>query len=165
MFKSEEPKGEDAAQRPTRLPWPAALIAATLVTAWILERVVPSSWPGLDDPLARMAGSVIGTAGLALMGWAFVTLQRAQTTVLPHHRVSVLVTHGPFRFRRNPIYLGEVMVFLGLAELTKSLWLVILAPIFALLITWLAILREERHLEARFGDTYREYKARTRRWI
>jgi protein-S-isoprenylcysteine O-methyltransferase Ste14 len=165
MFKRGEPNGEEAAQRPTRFPWPPVLIAATLAAAWILERAVPASWPGPDDRLARIAGYVIGVAGLALMAWALFTLRRARTTVLPHHGVSVLVTNGPFRFRRNPIYLGEVMIFLGLAELTKSVWLLILAPVFALLITWLAILPEERHLEARFGDAFRAYRARTRRWI
>jgi protein-S-isoprenylcysteine O-methyltransferase Ste14 len=161
----ENAKSEEAAQRPARFPWPPVLVVATLAAAWGLERAVPTTWPGLDDPLARLAGSAIGIGGLALMAWAILTLRRARTTVLPHHGASVLVVSGPFRFRRNPIYLGEVMIFLGLAELTKSLWLVILAPVFALLITWLAILPEERHLEAKFGDAYRAYKARTRRWI
>jgi protein-S-isoprenylcysteine O-methyltransferase Ste14 len=165
MLMRIDPEDEDATQRPTRFPWPPVLIVATLAAAWALERAVPLSWPGLDDSLARIAGIGIGIAGLALMVWAAVTLGRARTTVLPHRGVSVLVTTGPFRFRRNPIYLGEVMMFLGLAELTKSVWLVILAPVFALLITWLAILPEERHLEARFGDAYRAYRARTRRWI
>ena len=165
MLMRIDPEDEDATQRPTRFPWPPVLIAATLAAACALERTMPLSWPGLDDPLARMAGTGIGVAGLALMAWAVVALGRARTTVLPHRGVSALVTTGPFRFRRNPIYLGEVMMFLGLAELTKSVWLVILAPVFALLITWLAILPEERHLEARFGDAYRAYRARTRRWI
>jgi protein-S-isoprenylcysteine O-methyltransferase Ste14 len=161
----EYAKAEASAQRPTHFPWPPVLIAATLGAAWILERAIPISWPGLDDWPARLAGSAIGIAGLALLVWAILTLWRARTTVLPHQGASALVTNGPFRIRRNPIYLGEAMIFLGLAELTKSVWLVILTPVFALLITWLAILPEERHLEAKFGDAYREYKAHARRWI
>jgi protein-S-isoprenylcysteine O-methyltransferase Ste14 len=58
-----------------------------------------------------------------------------------------------------------VLLLLGAAELTKNVWFVILAPLFAALVTWLAILPEERHLEAKFGDAYRAYKASTRRWI
>ena len=54
---------------------------------------------------------------------------------------------------------------LRVAELTKNIWFVVLAAVFAVLVTWLAILPEERHLEARFGDEFRNYKARTRRWI
>ena len=57
------------------------------------------------------------------------------------------------------------MILLGLAEVTKNIWFAILAPLFAILVTWLAIIPEERHLEARFGDAYRSYKERSRRWI
>ena len=77
----------------------------------------------------------------------------------------MLVTDGPFRFRRNPIYLADILILLGLAELTKNIWIVILTPVFAVLMTWLAILPEERHLESRFGDAYRAYKERTRRLL
>ena len=90
---------------------------------------------------------------------------RANTTVLPHRRVERLVTHGAFRFRRNPIYMGEVLVFLGLAQATGNIWMAIMAPLFALGVFALAILPEERHLEARFGDAYVDYKAGTRRWF
>ena len=84
---------------------------------------------------------------------------------MPHRRVDRLVTNGPFRFRRNPIYLGEVFIMLGLAEATKNVWFVAAALGFALLVTWLAILPEERHLEARFGEDWRRYKETARRWI
>ena len=57
------------------------------------------------------------------------------------------------------------MILLGLAELTKNVWFVIVAAVFVLLVTWLAILPEERHLEAKFGDEWRAYKARARRWL
>ena len=57
------------------------------------------------------------------------------------------------------------MILLGLAELSHNIWLAILAPVFAVAVTWLAILPEERHLETRFGDAYRAYKARSRRWL
>jgi protein-S-isoprenylcysteine O-methyltransferase Ste14 len=92
-------------------------------------------------------------------------MYRARTTILPHRRSDALVTSGPFRRFRNPIYLGDVMVLLGLAELTKNIWFVAVAIAFAGLVTWLAILPEERHLEARFGEAWRHYKARSRRWL
>ena len=57
------------------------------------------------------------------------------------------------------------MILLGAAELTKNIWFVVCAALFAILVTVLAILPEERHLEARFGDDYREYKSRSRRWL
>ena len=58
-----------------------------------------------------------------------------------------------------------MLILIGLAELTKNIWIVLLIPVFAVLVTWLAIIPEEKHLEARFGDAYRVYKERTRRLI
>ncbi len=155
----------DTSDRPSRIPWPAFLLAGAFVGPLFLGRAYPLPWPSLDDLPARLIGVGLGLAGLALMAWAIATLWRHGTTVLPHKGVSHLVTDGPFRFRRNPIYLGEVLVLLGTAELTKNVWFVVFALLFAVLVTWLAILPEERHLEAKFGQAYLDWKARTRRWI
>ena len=97
----------------------------------LLGRLYPLPWPGLDDLAARVIGYGLGAAGLALMVWGALTLYRADTTVLPHKRVDRLVTHGAFRFRRNPIYMGEVLLFLGLAQATGNIWMAIVAPLFA----------------------------------
>ena len=102
---------------------------------------------------------------MALIAWGFVTLLRAGTTIMPNRRVDRLVTEGAFGFRRNPIYMGETLLFLGLAEFTHNIWFVIVAPLFAIAILLLAILPEERHLEERFGQAYLDYKERTRRWF
>jgi protein-S-isoprenylcysteine O-methyltransferase Ste14 len=151
--------------RPSAVPWPAVLFVATLGASVLLGRLYPLPWPGLDDLAARAIGYGLGIAGIALMAWGILTLYRADTTVLPHKRVDRLVTHGAFRFRRNPIYMGEVLIFLGLAQVTGNIWLAIMTPLFALGVHGLAILPEERHLEARFGEAYLDYKGRTRRWF
>jgi protein-S-isoprenylcysteine O-methyltransferase Ste14 len=153
------------ASSPSAIPWPPVVIAAFVVAAHIAGRVYPLEWPGLGDVAARIIGLGFGAAGLALIAWGFLTLHNANTTVMPHRSVDRLVTHGPFRFRRNPIYMGETLVFLGLAELTHNIWFAIAAPLFALAILLLAILPEERHLEERFGQAYLDYKERTRRWF
>jgi protein-S-isoprenylcysteine O-methyltransferase Ste14 len=157
------PEGDHAP--PTRFPWPPALLAAVVVAAVTLGTLAPLPWPGEDDPAARWIGRGLGVAGVALLLWAALTLRRHRTTILPDKAATALVTDGPFRFRRNPIYLADVLILAGVAELTKNIWFAILAFLFALLVTWLAILPEERHLEQRFGEAYRAYKARTRRWI
>jgi protein-S-isoprenylcysteine O-methyltransferase Ste14 len=131
----------------------------------LLGRLYPIEWPGTNDLPARIIGNGLGIAGLALVAWGFLTLQRAGTTFLPNKRADQLVTGGAFRFRRNPIYMGEVLIFLGLAELTHNIWFAILAPLFALAVHLLAILPEEQHLETRFGQAYLDYKERTRRWF
>jgi protein-S-isoprenylcysteine O-methyltransferase Ste14 len=151
--------------RPSAVPWPPILIVAIVVGALVLGAYFPLPWPGLDDWPARAIGIGFGILGLLLIIWAAATLSRHQTTIMPHKASTALVTSGPFRRFRNPIYLGDVFIFLGIAELTKNIWFAILAPVFMGLITWLAILPEERHLESKFGDAYRAYKASTRRWI
>lgn len=155
----------DAAQRPSAFPYPPFLFAAAVIAAWLLGRAYPVPWPGLDDTPARVVGIGFGLLGVALILWAAWTLRRGRTTIMPHKKSDHLVTDGPFRFRRNPIYLGEAFVMLGAAEIDKNIWFVLLVPVFAAAVTWLAILPEERHLEARFGDAWRDYKASTRRWI
>lgn len=154
-----------SSERPSAFPWPPVLLVLVIAAAWILEMLLPLPWPGVGDTASRIAGLGLGAAGLVLLVWAIITLRRAGTTVLPDTGATALVTDGPFRFRRNPIYLADMIILLGIAELTRNLWLVLLTPVFGILVTWLAILPEERHLEARFGDAYREYKERTRRLL
>ena len=151
--------------RPSAVPWPPILLVAGIVAAILLERAYPLAWPGLDDLAASIIGYAFGAAGLGLIVWGLVTLLRARTTALPHRGAERLVTHGAYAFRRNPIYMGDALLFLGLAEATGNIWLVIVAPVFAIAVLALAILPEERHLEARFGDAYLDYKERTRRWF
>ena len=155
----------DAASRPSAVPWPPILFAGAIAAALLLGRIFPLAWPGLDDAGARVVGYAFGLAGLALTAWGLVTLYHAKTNILPHKGADRLVTEGAFRFRRNPIYMGEVLILLGLAQATLNIWLVVMAPIFAVAILLLAILPEERHLEARFGEEYLDYQARTRRWF
>lgn len=151
------------AERPSRIPWPPILLAGVIAAAMALERLAPLAWPGVDDLATRLVGRGIGLAGIALFIWSAWTLHRHGTTLHPDKAANALVTDGPFRLRRNPIYLSHLLILLGIAELTKNVWFVILAAAYAAMVTWLAILPEERHLEARFGDAYRDYKERTRR--
>jgi protein-S-isoprenylcysteine O-methyltransferase Ste14 len=139
------------------------LLAAVLAVGWLAGRLYPLPWPGIDDRTARLVGYSLGAAGIALMAWALVTLYRAGTTVRPDQGADRLVTDGPFRWRRNPIYLADMLILLGLSQLTLNIWLAILTPVFAIAVLKLAIEPEERHLEERFGEAYLDYKERTRR--
>ena len=163
--KIQDPPNESAGERANTFPWPPVLLVALIVVSAGLSRVFPLSWPGVDDAPARIVGLGIGALGLVLIIAGVVTLHRHHTTVLPDKAATTLVTTGPYRFFRNPIYLGDVMMLFGLAELTKNVWFVIAAALFAVLVTLLQIVPEERHLEARFGAAYLEYKKRAKRWI
>lgn len=154
-----------SADRPTAFPWPPVLLILCAVGAWLFGRWSPLPWPGIDDSAAQIVGYSFGVIGMALIAWGIITLRRHNTTFQPHQGSTNLVTTGPFSVLRNPIYLGDVFVFFGIAEVTKNIWFVMFGVVFALAVTWLAIRPEEAHLEARFGDAYRDYKAKTRRWI
>ncbi len=154
-----------ASARANTIPWPPILLVAALAAAFTAGSLWPLPWPGQDDGPARFIGIGFGVLGFVLTAWAVATLIGHSTTVMPDRRSDTLVTSGPYRFVRNPIYLGETFLLLGLAEFTKNIWFVAAAAGFAVSVTALQILSEERHLEARFGDAYRRYKAATRRWI
>jgi protein-S-isoprenylcysteine O-methyltransferase Ste14 len=146
-------------------PWPPVLFVGAITTAWFLTQLVPLPWPGLDDTPAHLVGIGFGVAGLLLIVLAFKALFQHRTTVLPNKASTTLVTTGPYARFRNPIYLGEVLLLLYGAEITKSIWFVAAALLFGVLVTAIQIIPEERHLEATFGDAYLDYKSRTRRWI
>lgn len=151
--------------RPGAIPWPPILLLAAVIAAYLLDRIVPLGWPGIDDLAARVVGIGFGVAAVIILIWAALTLRRHRTTILPHRGADVLVTSGPYRYRRHPIYIADVLLLLAAAEVTKNIWFVILAVVFAMLLTKLQIEPEERHLEARFGDAWRTYAAQTRRWL
>ncbi len=155
----------DISERPSRIPWPPILLIGVLAAAVVLGHLRPLPWPGLDDWPARAVGLGLGAAGIVLLIASILALRRNGTTVLPDVGATALVTSGPYRRFRNPIYLADCLILLGLAEITKNVWFVIAAAVFAVLVTLLAILPEERHLERRFGEAYLNYKAKTRRWL
>lgn len=155
---------EDETDAPNRWPWPPMLYAGAIVAALLLERGVTATSHGGGVALATLGGIAIA-AGLALeLGTAW-TIRRAKTTIMPHRAATRLVTWGPFRLSRNPIYLGNTFLLVGLGLVFDNLWLVGLAFVAAAATQKLAIEREERHLARRFGAEWEAYAARVRRWV
>ena len=104
-------------------------------------------------------------ASLGFVFWARMLFVKAGTTVKPFHESSELVVMGPFGVTRNPMYLSMTVFLLGLAILLGSLTPFFVLPFFVWIINTRFIRVEESMLEQRFGDSYRAYKARVRRWI
>lgn len=150
---------------PSRIPWPPLLLVAAIAGAWLAGRIWPVAWPGIDDLPARLIGFGIGAAGLALAAWAIATMASARVNIRPDRPATGLVTTGPFRIWRHPIYMADSMILLGLAQATFNIWFVVAALLFGLAVRLLAIAPEERHLEERFGATYLAWKAHTRLWF
>lgn len=152
-------------ERPSTFPWPPVLFAAALALPFAAVRMLPLPWPGIDDLPARIIGYGIGAGGVFLSAWALLTLLRARTNVMPNRAADRLITTGPYRIWRHPIYMAETMMLLGLAQVTGNIWFVISAVLFTVLVLALAVLPEERHLEARFGAEFEAYRERSRRWF
>lgn len=154
----------DAGRRPRTLILPPAPYAAAVLGGWWLDRnelALPLNLGMATRPLGWLA---IGL-GLALFAWTLWTFARHRTTVNPYRGASTLCTRGPFRFSRNPIYLGDWFLLSGVSLLLGTFWPLAFAPLIWITIRFGVIRHEEAHLEAKFGDAYRDYKTRVRRWI
>jgi protein-S-isoprenylcysteine O-methyltransferase Ste14 len=163
MDDAKGAQGQDHAG--VRVP-PPALFLVSLLLGILLERLWPFGW--LDGwPAALRYGLSLAllAGGTGLMAWAMGLFRRVGTAVPPWEPTTALVTTGPFAVSRNPIYVSVVMLYLGLALLFAADWaLIVLIP--ALLVLHFAVIRlEEAYLERRFGESYRQYRARVRRWF
>ncbi len=124
-------------------------------------------WPTSFGPLRTrlVVGGALLAAGLILAGWAASTFFRAGTHIEVYRPATALVTKGPYRFSRNPIYVGMAVGHVGAAILANSIWaLLMLLPALAL-IRYGVIAREEEYLERRFGEAYQRYMNTVRRWL
>ena len=123
----------------------------------------------MEDKAYDAAGQVLGwlliAAFVALNVSAMRIMRRSGTTVRPDRGTDHLVTDGLFAFTRNPLYLAGTMLIVGIGLVAGIAWFLLLAILAAFMVQKLAIEREEMHLQARFGETYREYARRVRRWI
>jgi protein-S-isoprenylcysteine O-methyltransferase Ste14 len=148
-----------------RVPPPFFFVAAWTI-AWLLSLTKPAAIDGRGGSDVQVAaGAACLAAGLTLMGWALVTFRRANTPIVPLFPARLVVTTGPFRFTRNPMYVGLTTSYCGLALILNQLWPLVLLPLALVLLTKLVIEREEAHLGAAFGDEYSRYRQQVRRWL
>lgn len=159
----------DAGHRdaPGVLAPPPLLFVAFAVLAAALDRLVPL---GFLPPFAAIGWTSWAGGGLALAGIVsglagIFSFRRAGTNISPHLPALRLATGGIYRVTRNPMYLGLLLLFAGASLGFSAEWGVILLPLFALVLHHGVVKREEAYLEAKFGDPYRAFLLRTRRWL
>ena len=143
--------------------WPPVAIGAPLLAGWLvtLVRGDPVDLGGWRVPL----GFALSLFFIGWNGWAFWLFGRRRTGLLPGQATHAMIEDGPYRLSRNPLYVGLLALYLGVALLAPTMWALVLFPAAVLLVLWGAILPEERFLHERFGAPYDEYTRRVRRWL
>ncbi len=142
---------------------PPLIYLAAILAGYGLARILPE--PGWLLSLPMISGAILVAAGAGLLVWGFLSLKRAHTAVNPYEPTTVLVTHGPYRFSRNPLYVALTVVHVGIGVWLQSLWIVMTALPAMLVVHYGVVLREERYLLRKFGAAYRSYHSQVRRWL
>jgi protein-S-isoprenylcysteine O-methyltransferase Ste14 len=142
---------------------PPVLYGGAFVLGLALQRLLPLGQ--LPRVPARLAGAACVVAGAALARWGEQVMRRAGTNIRPDQPTLALVTDGPFRFTRNPLYVCLTLLYMGVALMIPAVWpLLLLLPVLGVM-RWGVISREERYLDRKFGEAYRTYAGKVRRWL
>ena len=145
---------------------PPLLFVAGFLGGWAMHRRWPHRLvPGGGSDVAEIVGALIMALGLAIIGWAFSVFLAHRTAIYPNQPAARVVRDGPFRYTRNPMYVGMAMLYMGLAIVVNALLPLLLLPVVLSLLVTLVIEREERYLTSAFGQDYAQYCRDVRRWM
>ena len=158
---TKEPRAHPGVYFPPPLIFVAGFLLAVALERWLVSLRFDERW----RPVLTPSGWLLIAMGAALMAWAIVTFTRARTTVLPYRPASRVVSSGPFRFSRNPIYVADTLIYAGVSLLTRTVWPLVMLPFVLVALYAFVITREERYLGEAFGTEYAEYRRRVRRWV
>jgi protein-S-isoprenylcysteine O-methyltransferase Ste14 len=144
---------------------PPLIYALPFIAGVLLHRYVGHDRLPRGAGISRLVGWVLLVGGLVLDLSAVGFFRRFRTSLIPIRPSTTLVTSGPYRFTRNPMYLGMGLVYLGLPLLLGYAWPYAFFPLAVILMDRLAIRHEESYLDRKFGEPYRRYRESVRRWI
>ena len=151
--------------KPLKFPWTPVVYLAAVALALLFGRISPMEIDAAWRLLMQALGVSGAAAGIWLVFWGYANLIRYRTALLSSSTTSHLVTSGPYRFTRNPVYLGYTLVMLGAGFFTGNLWMVLASAMTAAITHAWIVRSEEKHLLARFGFEFECYCRRTRAWI
>ena len=147
-----------------RVPVPWVFVLAYLLGV-ALEAARPSAILQKHARASMIAGGALFAIGIMIAGWGQIIFRKARTTTVPGKSSIALVTWGPYRVTRNPMYLGLICVYLGEAGLLRQLWPVLVLPFMAAYLNWTVIPVEEAKLKEVFPEDYEQYRSSVRRWL
>jgi protein-S-isoprenylcysteine O-methyltransferase Ste14 len=146
--------------------FPPGVPLATIAAGLALDRLWPIGALPLPAPERYWIGGLLVAGSILGLGlWSVLLFRRSGQDENPWKPTPAIVERGPFRVTRNPMYLQMVLACVGVALMLASPWILALTPACAWLLHRFAILPEEAYLERKFGDAYRAYKRRVRRWL
>ena len=144
---------------------PPIIFGAALIASWALHAIHPIRIVPATSGILRLAGGALIVLGLLLSTAVVRAFAKAGTKVSPYHATTRFVSAGPYRYSRNPDYIGQTLVYAGIAMVANSWWPFFFLPVVLYVVQRGVVCREERYLEARFGQEYRDYTARVPRWV
>ena len=142
---------------------PPLIFVLFLVLSFLLNAYLPIA--KITNPLCSSLGIAAVISGILIVGWTVILFKKRKTTLRPRKDPQELEIYGPFRFTRNPIYLGFFLVLLGIDFILGSLAILIVPLLFVIIMSAAVIPTEEKNIEKVFGSQYRDYKRRVRRWL
>jgi len=148
-----------------RVPVPWVFVLAYLVGAALERRVRLGLGLSVPRAASLTVGVVLLAAGAVIAGWGLPIFHRVGTTTVPGQSSDRLVTWGPYRFTRNPMYVGLTLAYLGEAALLRQLWPLPLLVLVLAYVQWMVIPLEESRLREAFGEDYTAYCGQVRRWL
>jgi protein-S-isoprenylcysteine O-methyltransferase Ste14 len=144
---------------------PVVQLLILLIAGMLAQRVMPLSLGLRSSRIAMIVGGAILVVAIAVAAAAIVRFRRHQTTVEPGQRPSALVTDGIFARSRNPIYVALVLIAAAIGIMSDSPWILLTALVLWVILDRVVVRSEEKMIEETFGEDYRAYKRRVRRWL
>lgn len=163
-MRIEEPE-EHFHDSPGVIAPPPLIFGGILALALLLDWLLGDPSLGLGYDWRMMIALLFIIAGFFLIAVAAVRFRKEKTNIEPWKPATALVTTGVYAFSRNPIYVGMVLGYVGLSFLADSVLSLLALPLVIVVMHYGVIKREEHYLEVKFGQAYRDYRSRVRRWI
>jgi protein-S-isoprenylcysteine O-methyltransferase Ste14 len=145
---------------------PTLVYAAGFLLAWWLDSLRRFPVDGAGPSAAQLGiGGLLFATGLWLFIWGLVTFSRVETGIMLQQDATRVVEQGPYRYSRNPMYVGFTASYLGLALFVNAAWPIVVLPVVLIVLSTAVIAREERYMRTRFGADYEAYCRRVPRWL
>ena len=145
---------------------PTGLYIAGFLAGWVLHQRLEFYIDGDGaSTLQKAIGAAIIGGGIAITWWGLATFMRVRTGIMPDRPARQLVQFGPYRFSRNPMFVGFTAIYVGAAILLNLAWPLVLLPLVIAALTITVIRQEERYMQDQFGEEFVSYRGRVRRWL